>query len=217
MTMRSVGVMQELTREDKLKARSARFEREADAAEAGRAVALANLRRDTAMAWLDRHYQERMREVLRTQRRRERAADRGGRGRLPRRARYAGRRVCRALGGGADRRPHPPDRAADCDAKTMLRAGSVARCRPGTGTPPSWTPRRGLNPGRPSSNTIPQIALMAKQEAVARADADIAQSNKRSGLERGVDVQPAQPGLLEHGLGQRLDPAAVGSEEPAGP
>jgi hypothetical protein len=68
MTMRSVGVMQEFTRDDKRKARSARFDREADVAEAGRAVALANLRRDTAMAWLDRHYQERMRELLAVQR-----------------------------------------------------------------------------------------------------------------------------------------------------
>lgn len=68
MTMRSVGVMQEITRSDKRKARSARFNREAEAAEASRAVALANLRRDTAMAWLDRYYQERMLEVLRTQR-----------------------------------------------------------------------------------------------------------------------------------------------------
>ena len=68
MTMRSVGVMQEFTRDDKRKARSARFEREAGVAEAGRAVALANLRRDTAVAWLDRHYQERMRELLQLQR-----------------------------------------------------------------------------------------------------------------------------------------------------
>ena len=57
MTMRSIGVMQEFTREGKLKARTARFEREAEVAEAGRELALANLQRDTAMAWLDRHYQ----------------------------------------------------------------------------------------------------------------------------------------------------------------
>ena len=64
MTMRSIGVMQEFTRDDKRKARAARFEREAEAAEAGRAVALANLRRDTAIAWLERHYLERMRDLL---------------------------------------------------------------------------------------------------------------------------------------------------------
>ena len=50
MTMRSIGVMQELTREGKLKARSARYERAAEAAEAGRRLALANLQRDTAAA-----------------------------------------------------------------------------------------------------------------------------------------------------------------------
>lgn len=68
MTMRSVGVMQEITRRDKLKARSARFDREAEVAEAARLVALANLRRDTAMAWLERYYQEQMLVVLKTQR-----------------------------------------------------------------------------------------------------------------------------------------------------
>ncbi|MDQ6683686.1 MAG: TolC family protein, partial [Pseudomonadota bacterium] len=53
-TMRQIGVMQELTRGSKLEARSARMEREADVATAGRAVALATLQRDTAIAWLDR-------------------------------------------------------------------------------------------------------------------------------------------------------------------
>lgn len=68
MTMRSIGVMQEFTRGDKRQARATRFEREAEAAEAGRAVALASLQRDTAAAWLDRHYQERVRAILVAQR-----------------------------------------------------------------------------------------------------------------------------------------------------
>ena len=87
MTMRSVGVMQEITRGDKLQARSARFSREAETAHPSRAVALANLRRDTAMAWLDRYYQECMLDLLRTQRTEAglqieaaEAAYRGGRG-----------------------------------------------------------------------------------------------------------------------------------------
>ena len=87
MTMRSIGVMQDFTRTDKLKARSARFEREAEVADASRELALANLQRDAAIAWLDRHYQERMREILVGQRDEARlqieAADsayRGGRG-----------------------------------------------------------------------------------------------------------------------------------------
>jgi len=87
MTMRSIGVMQEFTREDKLKARAGRYEREAEVAEAGRSLALANLQRDTALAWLDRLFQERVRDMLVTQRDEARlqidaadAAYRGGRG-----------------------------------------------------------------------------------------------------------------------------------------
>ena len=68
MTMRSVGVMQEFVRTDKRKARSARFEREAEVAQAVSQLALANLQRDTAIAWLDRFYQERLRRLLLTQR-----------------------------------------------------------------------------------------------------------------------------------------------------
>ena len=68
MTMRSVGVMQEFTRSDKRQARAARFDREAETAQAKRTLALANLQRDTAAAWLDRYYQERMREALIAQR-----------------------------------------------------------------------------------------------------------------------------------------------------
>ena len=67
-TMLSVGVMQELTRSDKLQARAARSAREADAALAARALALANLRRDTAMAWLERHFLARWHDLLVQQR-----------------------------------------------------------------------------------------------------------------------------------------------------
>lgn len=68
MTMRSVGVVQEFTREDKRAARAARFEREAEVAQANRIQALANLQRETALAWLDRYYQDRVRDVLIAQR-----------------------------------------------------------------------------------------------------------------------------------------------------
>ena len=56
MTMRSVGIMQEFTGEDKRRARVNRFEEEAQAAAAGRTLALANLQRNTAQAWLNRYY-----------------------------------------------------------------------------------------------------------------------------------------------------------------
>ncbi len=58
MTMRSISVMQEFTRADKRRAKAARFEAEAAAAEAQRAVGLANVQRNAVGAWLDRWYAE---------------------------------------------------------------------------------------------------------------------------------------------------------------
>jgi outer membrane protein TolC len=67
MTMRSVGLMQTFTREGKRKARAARFEREADAALADRALRAASLRRDTAIAWFERRSHEQRVALLRAQ------------------------------------------------------------------------------------------------------------------------------------------------------
>ncbi|RWA53141.1 hypothetical protein AU476_15085 [Cupriavidus sp. UYMSc13B] len=58
MTMRSISVMQEFTRSDKRRAKAARFEAEAAAAEAQRAVGLANVQRNAVGAWLERWYAE---------------------------------------------------------------------------------------------------------------------------------------------------------------
>lgn len=67
MTMRSVGVMQELTRADKRSARVRRAEREVDLAAVARQATIADLQRDAATAWLERSYQESMRELLQAQ------------------------------------------------------------------------------------------------------------------------------------------------------
>ena len=89
MTMRSVGVMQEITRAEKREANAARLEREADKSAAERLADVATIRRDSALAWLDRYYAEAMQAVLDEQRRIAQteidAADsayRGGRGSL---------------------------------------------------------------------------------------------------------------------------------------
>ena len=68
MTTRSLGVVQTLTRPDKLAARRSRFEREADAALAQRDLVAAETARSTAAAWLERHFQERVLALLRAQR-----------------------------------------------------------------------------------------------------------------------------------------------------
>jgi outer membrane protein TolC len=193
MTMRSVGVMQEITRDDKRKARSARFEREAEAAEAGRAVALADLRRDTAIAWLDRHYQERMRELLQTQRTETalqieaaEAAYRGGRGAQA--DVFAARSAVAQI----------DDRMRQVELQIGMARTTLARWvgpdAPATlGGPPALTGVRLDAAGLETRlEHHPQIALMARQEATARAEADIAQANKRS--DWSVEVMYSQRG-----------------------
>lgn len=64
MTMRSISVMQELTRGDKRRARSARFEAEAASADAQRMVGVTNVQRNAAAAWLDRWYAEQAAALL---------------------------------------------------------------------------------------------------------------------------------------------------------
>ena len=181
MTMRFIGVMQEFTRDDKRKARSARFEREAEAAEAGRAVALANLRRDTAMAWLERHYLERMRELLQAQRAETalqieaaEAAYRGGRGSQA--DVFAARSAVAQI----------DDRLREVEREIATARTRLARWVGGGGEQPLAAPplldRVRLDAARLETELEyhPDIALMVRQEAVARAEADVAQSNKRS-------------------------------------
>ncbi len=180
-TMRSISVMQEFTREDKRKARAARFDREAEVAEAGRIQALANLQRDTALAWLDRYYQERVREILLAQRDEARlqidAADavyRGGRGSQA--DVFSARAAVAQI----------EDRIAQADRQIATAKSRLAR----------WVGAAANEPLSAAPNTDafrvdwarlddhishhPQVEVMIRQEQVARAEAEIAQANKRS-------------------------------------
>ncbi len=182
MTMRSVGVMQEFTRRDKLNARTARFDREGDAAEAARLVTLIGLRRDTARAWLDRHYQERIREILLAQRAEAslqvEAADTGYRGGGGSQADVFSARSAVA---------QIDDRIRDTNRQILTTTTTLAR----------WIGKdasRPLAPVLPDVATVrldlqglesqlahhPQIGLMLKQEQVALAEVDVARQNMRA-------------------------------------
>lgn len=180
-TMLSVGVTQELTRQDKLKARSVRFDREADVALAGRALALASLRRDTAMAWLDRHYQERLRELLQAQRSETalqieaaEAAYRGGRGAQA--DVFAARSAVAQLD---DRIRQTERQIATATTKLARWVGNEADL-PLASAPALTALRLHSASLEAQLEHHPQVALLARQETVARAEADIAQSNKRA-------------------------------------
>ncbi|PZP91285.1 TolC family protein [Pseudorhodoferax soli] len=181
MTMRSIGVMQEFTRADKRQARSARFNREAEAAEAARVVALANLRRDTAMAWLERSFQTRMRDLLQSQRAEltlqaegADAAYRGSRGTQA--DVFAARSALAQL----DDRILQQDRQIATAQTRLARWIGPGPVQLSGKLPELGTVRLDANQLEAQIEAHPQIALMARQEAVARAEADIAQSNKHS-------------------------------------
>lgn len=67
MTMRQVGVMQEITRKDKRELRARRSRLEAEKSAAQGKLATANVERDSALAWLDLHYARAMREQVAAQ------------------------------------------------------------------------------------------------------------------------------------------------------
>ncbi len=181
MTMQTVGVMRELTRADKRQARSARFEREAEAADANRVMAQTNLQRDTDTAWLDRHYLERMRNLLGIQRTEvalqveaAEAAYRGGRGTQA--DVFAARSVVALMD---DRIQQAQSHVLA--AKTRLvrwvgPEGNMALAPP----PDLSTLPLDTNNLEAKLQAHPHAVVMARQEAVARAEADVAQSEKKA-------------------------------------
>ena len=64
MTMRRIGIMQEIPRAEKRQLRAERFEHEAQRVQAQRQMTLANVQQGTALAWLDRHYAQAQRDLL---------------------------------------------------------------------------------------------------------------------------------------------------------
>lgn len=180
MTMRSVGVMQEFTREDKRRARASRFEREAETAMASRAMALANLQRDTAQAWLNRHYQERLRALLVSQRDEARlqieAADTAYRtGHGSQADVFAARSAVAQI----------EDRMVQYERQIATANTRLARWV-GTGVHATSDVLPNMDAVTLNGGDLPallthhpELALMEKQEQVAAAEADIAKANKK--------------------------------------
>jgi len=181
MTMRSIGLMRELTRGDKRDARAARFVREAEAAEAGRSLALANLQRETAMTWLDRYYRERTRDVLATQRDQAalqiEAADLAYRSGLGAQSDVF---AARASVVEIEDRIAATQRDIDVAIVRLARWVGPAADRPLGSLPPMNAVS--LSAADLDAQLVhhPQIALLLKQEEIARAEAEIARTQKRS-------------------------------------
>ena len=179
-TMATIGVTQELTRESKRRVRSARFEREAEGAEASRAAVIAKLQQDTAAAWLDRYHLERIRDALRAQRDETglqvdaaEAAYRGGRGSQA--DVFAARSAVAII----------EDRIDQSDRQVVSAMTVLSR----------WVGDDAKRPllGQPVTESVPfvaekletrfahhpEIEVLQRREATAQAQADVALADKR--------------------------------------
>lgn len=181
MTMRRIGVMQEVTRADKRQLKSERFEREAEKSLAEKNASIAAIERDTALAWLDRYYSEAMLSVITEQLQQAKleieaaqSAYRSGRGSQA--DVFAAKSMLAMM----------EDRASEINrrvrnAKTMLARwiGDVGQ------TPLSSLP--GMDSLRLQTTALethlqnhPEIAALTKQEEIAETEARLAQANKHA-------------------------------------
>ena len=181
MTMRRVGVMQELTRGEKRRLRAERFEIEAEKSLAERSGTVAAIQRDSALAWLERYYAEAMARVIVEQIAQARleieAADsayRAGRGNQA--DVFAARSSLSAL----------EDRASEY--RRRVGAAKVALARwiddearlPLAGKPAIDSIRLHRHDLRAQLEGHPMIAALAKQEKIAATEASLARANKQA-------------------------------------
>ncbi|MEO6269254.1 MAG: TolC family protein [Lautropia sp.] len=180
MTMRSIGIAQELTRADKRMARSARFEREAELAEAERGRVVLELRGETAAAWLDRYFQERLRDLLRELRvetaLQVEAAEAAYAGKRGMQVEVLAARTAVALTD--DRLEEVESRLTSAQVRLARWIGAAADR---TLAPPPALDRAWLDATDVDAllERHPRLAVMLREEDVARAEVAIARSSRR--------------------------------------
>ena len=204
MTMRRIGVMQELTRREKLDLRAERFDREAEKGVAEKEAAVASIQRSTALAWLDRYYAEAMLSVIDEQAAQARAeivaaegAYRGGRG--------SQAEVIAAHGTLAALE----DRASEFRRRVLTAKTSLARwigqgAEAPLGAPPPMdgVPLDAAMLERDLSHH-PEIRVLEKQEEVAAAEARLAQASRTPDWSIEVAYQqrgPSFPNMVSVGV-----------------
>lgn len=194
MTMRRIGVMQELTRSDKRALRSERYAREADKGFAEKENTIAAIERETALAWLERYYAESAASIVTSQRdlaQRERdateAAFRSGR------ASQADVLAARSAVVQFDDRADDAARRAR-NAQTMLARWVGDAAALSLGGEPAIDAVR-LDPATLDKQLFhhPEVAVMVRQEEIADVDARLAEANKKADWTVEVALQQRGP------------------------
>ena len=179
MTMRRIGVMQELTRGEKRELRAERFDREAEKSVVEKDAAVASVQRNTALTWLDRYYAEAMAAVIAEQVEQVKTevvaaegAYRGGRGSQA--DVIAAHSTLAVL----------EDRASEFRRRIQTAKTNLARWI-GDGADASLGTRPAIDSIRLDVNSLerdlthhPEIAILAKQEEIATTEAKLAQASR---------------------------------------
>jgi len=194
MTMRRIGVMQEITRSEKRQLRSERFERDAQRAQALRQLTLANLQRDTALAWLDRYYTQAMRELVQQQLEETRlqiqAADiafRAGRGSQS--DVFAARSAVIQL---EDRVSQIGRQSRNASLMLARWVGTTDADRPLSGSPPWQTTSLQIGVSSERIKQHPDLLAISAEIDTVETDARLAQANKQA--DWSVEASYAQRG-----------------------
>lgn len=181
MTMRSVGLMQELTRADKRQARADRALLERDSAAIAIQQALSVLQRDAAMAWLDRSFQESMKALLVEQQAKAalqvdvaQSLYRSGRGS------QAEVFTARALVEQFAERVLATQQQIDIATTRLARWIGRPASRPLAARPAFTLPEWTRSDIERHLLRHPVVAAMTQAQAIAEADARIASANKRA-------------------------------------
>lgn len=179
MTMRRIGIMQELTRSEKRAQRAQRFEREAEKSVAEKAAATASIERGTALAWLERYYAEAMLKVVEEQIEQVKGEIGAAEGV------YRGGRGSQADAIGAHSTLAAlEDKASELRRRVLVGKTNLARWI-GEGADAPLAARPAVDIVRLNEATLdqdlahhPDIVVMARQEEIAVAEAKVAQASR---------------------------------------
>jgi outer membrane protein TolC len=190
MTMRRVGVMQELTAPDKRRLRAARLERAADKAAAEKEAAIARIEAETAQAWLALYFAQRMAELVGQQ---------VGQARLDLEAAQAAYRAGKGSQGDVfaarSRIAAAEDRLSEFETRVRTARSLLARwAGPDADAVAEGLPdidRLRLDPDSLDSQLAhhPDIAVLDREEAVARAEARLAEADRHPDWSVEVSLQ----------------------------
>ena len=181
MTMRRIGIMQEIPRAEKRQLRADRFEHDAQRARALQQQSLASIQQSTALAWLERYYAQALRELVQQQidetRLQLQAADLAFRnGRASQADVFAARAAAIGLN---DRLGELEGQSRGAELMLARWVGADVANRTVSGTPPWQVLSHQSQVVQDRTGKHPDLQVISAEIAAAETDARLALANKK--------------------------------------